>query len=234
MKKTAFLIILAGLALLSGCISVSQFDQRNKIEVTGKAEFQAVPDQAVVLFEIQTNATSVLEAQRSSTERSRALIEAMTAKGIDKKKIETVQYNIMKNTQWDYEKNKIVDLGYKVVHAMKVTSKDIQNTGELVDSAVIAGVTGVQNVMFELSKEREKEIKSIALENAVRNAKEKAQALADGLNQNLGRAVQVSEISYSIMPFYSALKESRGAPEMEPSIMPQEVNVQVNAAFELR
>lgn len=236
MNKNIFLLI-TFLILTTGCIAVQEIpENKNKIEVTGKAEFETAPDQGIIWFEIQTNSTNVMNAQRDNEERSRALIDAMLAKDVIKKDIETTQYNIMKNTKWDDEKNEIVELGYKVVHVVKITSKQTEKLGELVDSGVIAGVTGIQNIVFELSKEKEGEMRAKALELAVKNAKEKAEALASGLGQKVGKALTVSEMHYMITPFYAMRETALMEKGPEPSIMPQQVNVnvQVNVAFELR
>ncbi len=112
--------------------------------------------------------------------------------------------------------------------------------GGIVDAGVNAGVTQVQNIEFSLSNEKEAETKKLALEKAGQDAREKAEATAQGLDVSLGKIVTITASDYSYQPypfFVSASGNVRDALEAvkAPEINPRELETQatVTVVFEV-
>ena len=121
---------------------------------------------------------------------------------------------------------------------MKVTSKNLDLVGKIVETGVSNGVNNVDNVLFTLSKEKEKEAKSAVLSLAAKNAREKADVLAQSLAVKIKGIKSISESSYNVIPYYarSDMVMEMSAAKVAPPIQASDVNLQaqVNVVFDIR
>ncbi len=241
MNKISMIVGIIFLAtVLAACtITVQQpsAERENVISVTGTSQFKVAPDQATVYLQVETNASTVKEAQDKNSIIMGAVQNALLRAGLDSRNMETVYYNVYPNTYWDYERQRQIEAGYKVSHSLKITTDEIKKVGTYIQVGVDAGATGVNSISFELSKTAEKDAKNEALKRAVQDAKSKAEALAEGIDKRLGKVVSVSINEYYAYPVM------RGAVAMAewmdkavpPPIAPQELDVSasVQVVFEI-
>lgn len=208
------------------------------VSVSGMYETDVHPDESEIFLLITTTHESSAEAQRENKEISNKVIGALKGYGIDENDIETISYTLQKRSFWDYEHSKEVDRGYEQQHTLKVTTRQLENVGSIVDLAVENGVNNVQNIQFVLSNERQAELKTELLTYATKNAKEKAEALANAVDQDIGEALTISENTYFGGPWmYQGLAAKAESASMEDVVIePQDVHVQstVNIVFELQ
>ncbi|MEM2916012.1 MAG: SIMPL domain-containing protein [Candidatus Woesearchaeota archaeon] len=233
-----FGMVLAVLLLSACTITVQQPTERQDvITVTGSSQFKAVPDQATVYLQVETNGTTAKEAQDKNSRIMDAVQNALLRAGLDSRDMETTYYNVYPYTYWDYEKQRQVEAGYKASHSLKITTNDIKKVGTYIQVGIDAGATSVNSISFELSKVAEKDAKNEALKRAVQDAKSKAEALADGIGKRLGKVVSVSINEYYAYPIMRAGAEVMAAKDsaVPPPIMPQELDVSasVQVVFEI-
>jgi hypothetical protein len=221
--------------LLSACtITVQQpgTQQQNTISVNGNAQFKVAPDEATVFLRVETNGTTAKEAQDKNSVAMAAIQAALKRAGVEKADMETTGYNLYPITYWDYKQERQVDSGFKVSHSLKVKTTELERVGEFIQLGVDAGATNVDSISFELSDAQTKDAKNEALRQAVSDAKSKAEALALGIDKNLGKVVSVSINEYNVYPMYRggmeamAVKADMGAPA--PAILPGDVDVSAN------
>ena len=241
-----FVIVAVLLIALTACeIRVVQpapgeSPQQNAIVVQGSTEFDVAPDLAKIRFRIETMSLTAQDAQIRNREIGANVKAALTQAGVRANEIETVDYRIEKVQEWDYEKQRSIDKGYRATNAFAVSIKDLEKVGSLLDVGIQAGATNVESISFELSDDKQREVKTEALRKATLNAKEKAGALADGAGVRLGKVLQLSETNYFVQPFYRsdvmmAKAEMGGAPVPPTEISPQTVHIsaQVSVSYEI-
>src|SRR3989344_7063068 len=119
---------------------------------------------------------------------SEKVLKSLENSGINKNDIETSSYNIYPEYNWDNGKQELK--GYRTSNILKVKTKDFSKIGKIVDVSVDNGATLIQSINFELSQEKQNEIKQEAISKASEDARIKANATAQGLNAKLGKVKQ--------------------------------------------
>ncbi len=234
-----FIAILVVFALLaSGVWREKPAEQKQTISVSGEYETFAAPDKAEIYFRVETQKLTAKDAQDLNSEYSDAAIASLKKAGVASADIETTDYRIEKVRDWNPQTYDYEDKGYRATHVFKVTTLKIEDVGTLLQVAVDAGVNSIDDVVFSLSKEKERDVKTTVMQQAATKAKEKAIALASSLDVKLGKVVSVTESSYSYVPYRYGLAEtamisSKAAPA--PQISPEQVQVSatVSVSFEI-
>lgn len=220
-------------------ITLSTSDaMRNTLTVSGNSDISVAPDQAIVYVSIVTEDADAKQAQQGNTVLSNAVTDALKAWGISPSDIETDAYSLSRIQEWDPEKNRYIDGNYRLTHTLKVTTTLIDRIGELVDVAVNAGANNVNNVVFSLTKETERQVRDQALSKAAEVARQKGQLLASSSGATLGKVTIIEEQSFYYTPFeYNVRMDSGAGPTAAPTqISPEKVEVtsSVKLVFELR
>lgn len=205
----------------------SRADQ-GEMRVIGIGNIQAEPDIAIVNLGVITEEKNLETAQRENIVISNRVIDKLEEKGILRKDIQTSIYNI--EPQYDYIEGKQVFRNYKVTNIFTVTIRDIKSAGEIIDTAVSAGVNNVGNINFTIS-DYEYYYKT-ALQSAVINAIEKAITIGETLKMpintipvNIKEQPPIQEFeSRAIMKTYTA-----STPVMPGEI---EITATVEASFQ--
>jgi uncharacterized protein YggE len=204
-KKKKWLLIL-GLALvvpviaLSGCAAgpttaetVNLSSQQEGIWVTGEGKVTVTPDIALLRLGIESQQPTVAEAQVEAAAAMEQVMTALADNGVAEKDIQTQYFSIYQVTRWDDYKNQEVVTGYRVTHRVNAKIREIDKTGAIIDAAVTAGgdLTRIDNISFSIDEP------SLhygeAREEAIADAKAKAEHLADLAGVKLGKATLVSE-----------------------------------------
>jgi uncharacterized protein YggE len=194
MKMTAKLVFLPLLATLSMLGSapaqdIPQPPQRRTISVSGTGSVRVKPDLATAILGTTKSSIKLTDAKNATDASIAAIRAALKKAGVADEDIQTVQYQIYRvnaNPQAG-----IREAQWKVVHMLQVRTKKPDSIASIVDTAVGAGATDVQNVSFSLESLAKHRAKSREL--AVAAAKEKAKQLADLFNVQLGEVISVAE-----------------------------------------
>ncbi|MEM3154522.1 MAG: SIMPL domain-containing protein [Candidatus Woesearchaeota archaeon] len=245
MKKTIIAIFAVLMIALTACETRVIMEQpgvqpQNAISVQGNTEFDVAPDMAKIRFRIETQSPTAQDAQMRNREIGNAVSAALARAGVRQNEIQTADYRVERIQEWDPTGQKMVDKGFRVSNIFVVSTKNLQNVGNVLDAGIQAGANNVESLSFELSDDKQKEVKTDALRMATKNAREKAEALADGAGVRLGKVLTLSETSYYVQPFYRGdmmvKAEGMGAPEIPPTaISPQDVHIsaQVSVTYEI-
>jgi uncharacterized protein YggE len=243
MKQTLWILAVLMIAL-TACETRVIMEQpgqqtQNAIMVQGTTEFDVAPDMAKIRFRIETMSFTAQDAQLRNREIGANVKAGLVKAGVRANEIETADYRIEKVQEWDPTGQKMVDKGYRATNAFVVSTKDLEKVGPLLDVGVQAGANNVESISFELSDEKQNEVKTEALRKATQNARGKAEALADGAGVRLGKVISLSENSYVVMPYYREAMMSKadmgGAEVPTTDISPQNVRIsaQVSVSYEI-
>ena len=245
MMNTKIMIgIIGALLVISACMPQGPFvlkDERannHVLSVAGDSSLEFAPDQAELWFSFLSKAETAKAAQTQNADKSNRVIQALKDAGVASDKIETINYNVYPEYTWNPTTGKQDFAGYTGTHTLKVTITDVTKAGELLDLGVKNGADSVQNVQFSLSKDAEKKAQTKLLSLASSRAKEKAEAIAQGMNLRLGKIQSITESNtYSPQPYmyntYPMLAE--GMAKSAPDVQPQKVsmNAHVDVVYEL-
>ncbi len=195
--KTALL----GIALMVLCAAVignvtaeqSEESRDKLIHVSGTGKVTTTPDQAVIVFAVETENADAKVAQQQNAQRMDAVINALKNAGIPAKDIRTAGYNIIPVTESDNRGLTTSKVKYyRVINSLEVTLNDVNRAGEIVDLAIASGANRVDRFAFTLSDARQQEFRSQALNAAVAQARGDANVVAAALGKTI---VDVKDVS---------------------------------------
>lgn len=245
-NKTIGIIIGAVILIIVGYMI---YNAGPVVSAQGTSEIEVMPDLVSVNLNVQSKGNTLQETQEMNQEISDALIVELIRIGFDEDELRFVNYNVY--PQYDYgvilPGGNYKEKGYVVSQQLVVKTSDVQKVLEIVNAAVNSGSL-VQYIQFEVSEDKQKEYKKQALEEASRDAREKAQAIADGQGRKLGRLVAINNQDFyypgPIALFEKAAGNVGGALEVDmnaeaaraaSSINPQDIKVTatINAQYKL-
>jgi hypothetical protein len=156
-------------------------------------EVKTAPDRASIGAGVVTQAPTAVEAMRQNATAMQRLIAALRAKGIAERDIQTSGINL--SPQYDYsnrQDNQPPRLtGYQVTNTVRVTTADIANLGQLLDTLVSAGGNNLDGPNFFMADADAgmDEARTAAL----RSAGERAQVYARAAGYSRARLVSINE-----------------------------------------
>jgi uncharacterized protein YggE len=224
----------------SGMLGVLAAEQvaDNTLFVSGTATASDNPDQVTIMFSVETDDTSARVSQQENARITADVRAALISQGIDSEDIETTGYGLSQLREYVPESRKYVDRGFRTTHSMSVEISDIDKAGNIIDAAVLAGANRINGVYFGLSEGKTEELRMAALKAASENARERANAIADGLDITITRVMSVSEgyiytpsVRLYAMEEMAAGDSSVASTEITPGLV--QVSATVNVVFEI-
>lgn len=236
----AIILLLVLLPTIFSSLSVKQSKQIEEpahvLTVSSEGKVKMVPDLAIIQAGVETIKPTAVESQKENTKKMNQVIEAVKNKRVDKKDIQTINYNLQALYDWT-EKGRIFK-GYQTSQNVLVKIRAIDKIGEILEAANTAGANQIGGIQFTFDDSEN--FKQQAAGKAIVKAKEKAKILAKIAGIKLGKIISLTEY-YSETPFRSnyALEEKFGiggggaeAPAIEPG--QEEVTAQVTLTFEIK
>lgn len=236
-------VIIGGLFFVAGQYVAStpqraqkEAELNREITVQGQGEVTAKPDVAVITLAVQTEILPTAEAasQNLATTFAKVLSAVKTA-GVADKDVKTT--NLSVNPVYDYTAGKQVPRGYQASESITVSVRAIDTVSDVLGKATAQGVNQVGGISFTIDKPEN--LKIMAQENAIADAKEKASKLAKSLGVSLGKVKTFSISDFpSGPPIYALNAESKagGGDVSGPPVASGENTVQANVTvtFELK
>ncbi|MBO3841982.1 MAG: SIMPL domain-containing protein [Candidatus Brockarchaeota archaeon] len=230
-SENRFNTVEKGFAKTLGTLSLldtGQAEQQAKtISVTGTGVVKAKPDRAVLSLSVVTQAESAGGAISENADKMDSVIKAVRSMGILENQTETSAYSL--TPIWEYPKEggspRIV--GYTCSNTIRVTVKNLNKVGEVIDAAVKAGANQVSSLQFTISDEAMRQLGLNALILAVKDASSKASTIAAAAGLTLVGPVSISLSGYSPYVRSYAFETVIGS-VATPIISPEEVSVTVS------
>ena len=166
------------------------------VKVTGTAEIQVVPDTATLSFAVAKKDKSVAVAKKQNDETINRVVAVAKQFNIAATDVKTDYIRVKETTRREKIRNSDDDYtevfdGYQVSRNLVIKLRDISRFETFLTALLDAGVSDVDSVAFTSSELRK--YKDQARAQAVRAAREKAEALAKEINQTIGKAVSIEE-----------------------------------------
>jgi uncharacterized protein YggE len=156
--------------------------------VTGDGTSNQKPDTAMITVGVQSDSTTVQQAQNDLNTEINKISQAIKNVGIDPKDIQTENYNV--NPKYDYTSGQKIT-GYTANTNLAIKVRKIEDTNKVIDAATGNGATQVGGIQFQVADQQNAE--NEARQTAVANAKKKAEDAASIAGFKLGRIINYSE-----------------------------------------
>ncbi|MFL6229732.1 MAG: SIMPL domain-containing protein [Pyrinomonadaceae bacterium] len=161
-----------------------------QVVVSGDATVHARPDTALITVAVVTQGRTALAAQQENAQQSDAVVRAVKAAMGAGAEVETSGYSLQ--PQYTYRQNEPPLIqSYQARNGVNVTLADLSKVGAVIDAATAAGANNVDNLSFTLRQDRT--ARDEALAAATREARRKAQVIAQALGGRVARIIEVQE-----------------------------------------
>lgn len=230
MNKLRTILLIAGVLLVVAAIAgVAQPHlgrsatptPGSTITVTGNGTVDSTPNRASFDFGVTTNGATAAEALSRNSAEARSIIDALKKAGIAAADIQTTQVSLWPQTS----SNGMTITGYQASNSVNVSAA-LARSGALVDAAVGAGANNVDGP--DLDTADKASLYDQALDKALSDAKQKAQAIASAAGLRLGTALKVHEGGNAVVePTFAEAARSSTAPPIEAGTQKTQASVTV-------
>ena len=162
------------------------------ISVVGFGSVTAIPDLVDIRVGVTTIRDDAGDAVRANDELMMGVTEAIRALGVAETDVKTTQLNMWAERQYGPEGPTNV-VRYNLTNVVLVRLRDVDMAGDLLSAATAAGANTIEGISYTI--EDPSELQRRAREEAVDDARERAQHLASLLGATVGSVNQVVEIN---------------------------------------
>jgi uncharacterized protein YggE len=206
------------------------------LSVTGTGTVNLIPDIAYINIGVQTEKPTATDAVAENNTQTQQVVDALKAAGVEAKDIQTTNFSIYQNSQFDPQTNQKIGTTYVVNNSVNVTVRALDKLGDLLDATVKAGANSVNSIQFDVFD------KTTALKQArdlaVKDAQSQAQELSATAGITLGPVQTISFFNNVPGPVMDTFGKGGGAAMAAPSVPVQSgqmtLTVTVNMSYEIK
>lgn len=235
------MVAVLGLLTLSACgapaaVSGQESQQPHTISVTGNGIAFGSPDIAVAIIGVHTQNENPSTALSENTDKMNAVIAALKGLGIEEKDIQTSNFSIYAQQNFEPNTGKPTTITYMADNSVTVKIRDLSKVGDALGKAVAAGANTINGVNFTVSDQSKLEAE--ARDKAMADAKARAEQLAKAAGVSLGEPMTISEsINAQPIPYAAdikALSAGGGGGPVPVSTGQIQVNLQVSVTYVIK
>lgn len=212
-------------------------DANGTITVSAAGSQSIAPDKAVLHLSIEKTDEDPNVARTAVADNVSAVATALSEWGVPEEDVQTTDYRIQQGdsepTSAGEEKEESV---YHARQSMEVHLTDTESVGSVIDAAVEAGATDVDNVRFTLREETRNDLRNDALESAMEQARDQAETLAASAELSVDKPRDITtETRRTPVEHYqteSAAAGSEAATDIDAG--PVSVETQVTVTYETK
>ncbi|MFH1036531.1 MAG: SIMPL domain-containing protein [Patescibacteria group bacterium] len=215
--------------------------------VTGEGKITAIPDIAQFTFSVITEGgKDIATLQKTNTDKTNAVIDFLKAQDIEAKDIKTLNYSLDPRYQY-YQCEPTMSItpcppaeivGYTITQTVSVKIRDFAKIGDVFAGVISNGANSVSSLSFTIDDQTA--VENQAREEAIKQAREKAEMVADAGGFRVGRLISIED---SYTPYYygygmgggaemKVSSDAAPAPIIEPGS--QEVTISVVLRYEIQ
>lgn len=220
MRKQRILIalatIIALLAVLAACDATGETATDGPVEplspssagiwVTGQASINVEPDLVLLTVGVETTGETVAQARAEAVAAMNAVVEAVKAHGLEDRDIQTQSFNIWPRYEYpevltgDGGVRRQVLVGYTVSNLATIKVRNVDAVGSVIDDAAEAGGDATRIHGIDFTVEDPKPFMAQLREEAVADARAKAEHMASLSQVTLGELVYLGEAGVAPPP----------------------------------
>lgn len=203
------------------------------IVVSAEGKRTMSPDRASVFLSIQNRSRTPSQAGAENARIATAIRNAVAAVGVDKAQISTMNYNVRPDIEiipGPQGRELRRDSAFVATNTVRVEIRNLDLVSRVIDTSLTAGATNVMSVSYwleDLARARRE-----ATVEAVRTARENAEAIATAAGGSLGDLLEIRTEPIRILgpqPVRAAemamLTASRMAADLPTPVSPRDIDV---------
>lgn len=205
MRRLILVSMLVGAAPLAAQQAAQSSGWQGPDVVTSATgEARVTPDRAQIFIGVQTRAATAAQAGTDNARKTRAVIDAVKARGIPAEQIATSEYNLY--PEYDQREQPREGpqtprvIGYVVSNTVRIEVRRLDQVGAIIDAALAAGANMVNTIQFSASNVDA--ARRSALAEAVSRARGDAEALAKAAGGSLGALLELNTQSPPVRPVF--------------------------------
>jgi uncharacterized protein YggE len=208
------------------------------ISVTGQGEIRVAPTICRLVVGVISDGKTAQEAQTANNKAVQAVTTALRTLGILPKDLQTVGFNLhpiyseASKDSREYVAPQVV--GYRASHRVMVTVRELDKVGKVIDESVKAGANSADEITYAV--EETAELRTQALSQAVRQARQKADAIAGAAGLVIAEIRQIQEhyvdFGYYRVPY--AYDKALGVGEAAMPTLPGELTIRAAVGMTCR
>jgi hypothetical protein len=209
------------------------------IAVSGTGTTSVKPDVALVNLGIEVTSPTVAEARGQAATTMDAVTKAVKDKGVADADIQTQFFNIYPQYGAPTPNSKPGTpeiVGYTVNNQVQIKVRNLDSVSDVLDTAIAAGGNSIRVNGLQFTVEKPDQYLAKAREEAVQNAKARADVLANAAGVKVGPPRSISE-SGGVFPVFDRLQapapDGRGGGPTPVSPGEQQLSVSVSVVFEI-
>ena len=212
------------------------------IWVTGKGSIGLEPDLVLLTVGVETTAETVAQARAEAAVAMDAVVEAVKAHGLEDRDIQTQSFNIWPRYEYpevivgDDGSRRQVLAGYTVSNLARIKVRNVDGVGAIIDDAAEAGGDATRIHSIDFTIEDPKPFMERLREEAVADARAKAEHLASLVGVEVGDLVYIGEAGAAPPPgpvFAEAMMARADASTTSISGGELELNLSVQALYSI-
>jgi len=219
----------------------SVFAADKLIQVNGIAETSLEPNMISMNVEVWSKSANAKTAQQLAAQEFKNVKKVFDDFKVKKEDIQTDNYSLQPEYQWDPKTQQNKALGFRVVQTLNITLRSVEGAGPFLDALIdhkqgkSAGMN-VNSIRWDSDQRAQAEI--TALGEAVKSAKAKADELAKAAGVKIKSVSKLQHSSATIqppMPLHGGMAKTMMAEAAAPTELAGgqiKVRVEVQAEYE--
>lgn len=238
-KLTILTLIMLVAVMLSACAAgtaapAATTTQTRVMTVDGQVQVSAKPDVAYISIGVHTEDPNAATAVANNSAQAQRVMDALAAKGIDAKDLQTTSFSIYPQDEYAPDGTK-TGTRFVVDNTVYVTLRDIAKVGDVLGAAVEAGANSISGIQFDLADKTS--LLSGARDQAIAEARKQAEEMAKAAGVTLGSIQSINFYNNIPVPMYDnkvvrAEGVGGGAPPISAGQLTFTVNVTLT--FEIK
>lgn len=160
------------------------------VTVTGEATVAVAPDAAVIRIGVTSQDKTAREASEANAKQMTAVLAAIKDTGIADRDVQTSRLSLQ--PQYDPNKSGTARLtGFQATNQVTVRIRDIDKLPVFLDRAIAAGANEMSGIEFVISEQSK--LLDRARDDAIADARRKAELYAQAAGSKLGPVVSITE-----------------------------------------
>lgn len=230
MKKPAVLATIFAATMLAAPALADDFPAA--ISVSGDATVSAAPDLAQIDAGVASDAKSAKEASDTNNAAMGKVLLALKGAGIAEKDYQTSRLSLQPQYTPNRSNGASPIVSFRASNRVTVKIRDVTKVAGIIDTLVSAGANDIGNISFEVTQASK--LRDDAREQAVADARRKAEIYAKATGVTLGAPLSVAE-GGAPMPLFKGRMAT--APMVAPAaVAPGEetLSVTVNVSWAIK
>src|SRR6266700_3183017 len=194
-----FFLFIGNLSMPLWAVESGHEKKERTLTVQGQGKMSAVPDIATLSVEVSREGADLDPLLAQVRKEMGRVLEVLKGQGIPDKEVQTEFFQVHPKYEQDKRANPH-RAGFFVSNRVSVKVRDIRKVGKVLSEVLSVGATNVEGPNFELDNPQI--VERGALAAATKDAKAKAQAVAEAAGVQLGEilAINPENIGWPIRP----------------------------------